>query len=215
VGFGGGEPTLHPDFVALCQFTAEKTRLALTCTTHGHVLDDAIMSSIGSSINFIRISMDGVGQTYERIRGKPFDVLCSQIEMVSKYTKIGINYLVNSATITDLDQAVTLAENMGASQFLLLPEQSAFGQGGIDNGTNLKLREWVQTCCTRVPLAVSEQGSLGLPTCDPLAEEGGLRAYAHVDAEGVLKASSFESDGVSVGSGSLMTALKELSGKRR
>ena len=38
VGFGGGEPTLHPEFAALCRRVASETRLAVTFTTHGHRL---------------------------------------------------------------------------------------------------------------------------------------------------------------------------------
>src|SRR5438094_984958 len=36
VGFGGGEPTLHREFTEICRQTAERTRLAVTFTTHAH-----------------------------------------------------------------------------------------------------------------------------------------------------------------------------------
>ena len=38
IGFGGGEPTLHPDFVNICKRVAGETQLAVTFTTHGHRL---------------------------------------------------------------------------------------------------------------------------------------------------------------------------------
>src|SRR5689334_18091084 len=36
VGFGGGEPTLYPQFVDLCREIHDCTELAVTFTTHGH-----------------------------------------------------------------------------------------------------------------------------------------------------------------------------------
>jgi len=39
IGLGGGEPTLHPRLVELCQYATQHTRLAVTLTTHGHRLD--------------------------------------------------------------------------------------------------------------------------------------------------------------------------------
>src|SRR5438552_9652420 len=37
IGFGGGEPTLHPRFVEICR-AASRRNLAVTFTTHGHRL---------------------------------------------------------------------------------------------------------------------------------------------------------------------------------
>lgn len=36
VGFGGGEPTLHCNFIEICRQAAEQTNLAVTFTTHAH-----------------------------------------------------------------------------------------------------------------------------------------------------------------------------------
>lgn len=75
IGFGGGEPTLHPKFAELCEFTANETSLAVTMTTHGHRLDESLIKRISGRIHFVRVSMDGVGTTYESIRSRPFDSL--------------------------------------------------------------------------------------------------------------------------------------------
>ena len=40
IGFGGGEPTLYPEFVKLCQYAAHQTRLSVSFTTHGHHVDN-------------------------------------------------------------------------------------------------------------------------------------------------------------------------------
>jgi hypothetical protein len=157
--------------------------------------------------------MDGVGPTYEAIRGKSFQSLCQIIQTARNLFPFGINYLVNSLTFPDLDAAVSVASTLGASQFLLLPEQPVGGAGGIDGRTARELRRWVSSYRGNVPLAVSEFGSDGLPTCDPLAGENGLRAYAHIDAKGTLKASSFDTTGNTIGTGGFVCALDELSSK--
>lgn len=73
IGFGGGEPTFHRGFPDICRFAARETGLAVTFTTHGHrLLDGSIATAIAGCVHFIRVSMDGVGRTYEAIRGRPF-----------------------------------------------------------------------------------------------------------------------------------------------
>ena len=57
---------------------------------------------------------------------------------------------------------------------------------------------------------MSEAGEAGLPTCDPLAEEAGLRAYAHIDASGMLKRSSYDAAGVPIGADGVVKALTTL-----
>ena len=49
-----------------------------------------------------------------------------------------------------------------------------------------------------------------MPTCDPLPNETGLQAYAHIDANGFLKRTSFDAEGVHIGSKNLLSALHQL-----
>jgi sulfatase maturation enzyme AslB (radical SAM superfamily) len=51
VGFGGGEPTLYPEFERLCQHVARETRLSLSFTTHGHHIDDVRAEALRGSVN--------------------------------------------------------------------------------------------------------------------------------------------------------------------
>lgn len=210
VGFGGGEPTLYPYFAELCRHVAHKTRLAVTFTTHAHRLDDALIASLAGSVHFVRVSIDGVGATYEALRGRPFAALCRRLEVVRTLAAFGINFVVNSSTLPDLDAAIELATQVGATEFLLLPEHSARGRSGIDDATVRALRRWVTLYRGKVPLTVSEDGAQGLPTSDPCPGEIGLRAYAHIDASGVLKRSSYDRDGVAIAADGVMRALKML-----
>jgi MoaA/NifB/PqqE/SkfB family radical SAM enzyme len=210
VGFGGGEPTLYPHFVPLCAYIYEHTRLAVTFTTHGHHLNERLVDALGATVNFVRISMDGVGETYERIRKRSFDALCDRIQAVGRLLPFGINYLVNEHTLKDLDAALRIATNLNASEFLLLPEQPANDRFGVDPDTMQNLNEWIRSYSGPVRLAISDRNSGGIPVCDPMANELGLRDFAHIDARGVLKRSSFDLDGIVIGPDGLVAALHRL-----
>lgn len=154
--------------------------------------------------------MDGVGPTYEALRGRSFAALRRRIEMVRRLAPFGINFVVNARTLPDLSPATALAAAEGASEFLLLPERASRDRGGIDERTRDALRLWVSAYSGTIPLAVSESDAVGMPICNPLPAESGLRTYAHIDAEGVLKRSSYDVDGIVIGVDGVMAALSML-----
>ena len=210
VGFGGGEPTLYPKLPDLCRFMIDETRLAVTLTTHGHRLDADLLHRLRGNINFVRVSMDGVGETYEANRGRPFADLIEKIKQIRDIAPFGINYVVNSCTIADLDEAIDMASRLSAREFLLLPERPVSLRPGIDEQTLLKLKGWIVSYGGKVPLSVCEDAADGLPTCDPLPLESGLAAFAHIDATGTLKRTSFAETGVKVGEKGIIHALQAL-----
>ena len=210
VGFGGGEPTLFPGFSALCEIAATKTQLAITFTTHAHKFDSLLYEQLRGNVHFIRVSMDGVEATYEALRGRSFARLREKLSLIRGLAAFGINYVVNARTLPDLDAAVSIAAEAGAKEFLLLPESPVRGGGGIDPETFCKLQNWVWAYRETVPLFISEAAAEGMPTCCPIPGETGLSAYAHVDARGFLRSSSFDETGVFIGSGGIMKALEAL-----
>ncbi|MBT2225124.1 radical SAM protein [Nonomuraea sp. NEAU-A123] len=210
VGFGGGEPTLLRDFPHLCQRLAAETQLAITFTTHGHHLDAALCSRLQDTVHFVRISMDGVGETYERLRGRSFSALLDRLADVRTLAPFGINYVVNDDTIGELDAAVAVAVDAGAREFLLLPEQPTSARSGIDSETMASLHAWVNAYQGSLALTVSAAAADGLPVTAPLPREEPLEAYAHIDANGTLKRSSYDDSGVAIGDGTIMQALAAL-----
>jgi len=82
IGFGGGEPTLYPEIEELCHFGSTNTNLAITMTSHGHRLNEHTVDAFKSSVNFLRISMDGVHDTYEKIRGRSFPSLLEKLDLI-------------------------------------------------------------------------------------------------------------------------------------
>jgi MoaA/NifB/PqqE/SkfB family radical SAM enzyme len=210
VGFGGGEPTLYPYFAELCAYTTENTGLAVTMTTHGHHLSDQLLQDLSGNVNFVRVSMDGVVSTYESLRGRSFTNLIQRIEALSKIVPFGINFVVNSNTIEDLDRAIELSVKLGCAEFLLLPEEPTLQTKGIDRDTLSRLQEWVARYRESIPLAVSEVRSDGFPTCNPLTGETGLSSFAHIDASGTLKRTSYDTSGIQILENGVMSALYKL-----
>ncbi|MDX2298385.1 MAG: radical SAM protein [Xanthomonadaceae bacterium] len=210
IGFGGGEPTLHPDFVDICKRVAGETQLAVTFTTHGHRLTPQLVERLKGSIHFARISVDGVGRTYEEQRGKQFASLLRGVESIATLSSFGINVVVNERTVAELDAMSELAHKVGASELLLLPQQATTEVTSMDGVVGRALQDWVSNYRGKVRLAVSEAGASGLPTCDPLPDERGLQAYAHIDASGMLRASSYSPAGAKIGDAGVLSALKRL-----
>lgn len=210
VGFGGGEPTLHRDFAKLCEFVSTNTGMAATFTTHAHRVDERLAAALEGHVHFIRVSMDGTGATYEALRRRPFRQLLRKLKLIRGLAPFGINFVVNATTFKDISEAVAIAIDCGASEFLLLPERSTSARDGIDDATGEALRIWVGSARTDIRFAISEVDSAGIPTCNPLRREKDLRSFAHIDASGQLKRSSFDRGGVPVGPGGIFAALERL-----
>jgi MoaA/NifB/PqqE/SkfB family radical SAM enzyme len=211
VGFGGGEPTLYPRFAELCAHTAKNTGLAVTFTTHGHHLDDQLIRKLKGNVHFLRMSMDGVGATYERLRGRSFAAFEKRLQTITGAIPFGVNYVINSDTFPDLDAAVDFAQQAGAAEFLFLPQQPVGNNPGIDQTSSQRLRSWVSRYRGGMRLAISEQGADGIPTCDPFKKENGLHKSVHIDAHGVLKTTSYALSGIPIGADTAMSALTKLS----
>ena len=210
VGFGGGEPTLHPKFAEICKFATDETNLAVTFTTHAHRLNENLLRALEGNVNFVRVSMDGVDSTYELNRGRSFNELVARIEDLRRIVPFGINYIVNAQTFSDLNAAIELASALEAREFLLLPEQPTISRSGIDEHTEGQLRTWVNDYKGIVRLAVNERNAEGLPTCDPLPLETGLESFVHIDASGTIKRTSYDISGVKIDALGVMSALRTL-----
>jgi sulfatase maturation enzyme AslB (radical SAM superfamily) len=215
VGFGGGEPTLYPKLAELCSYTSHKTKLAVIMTTHAHRLTDHLLNRLKGNLHFVRVSMDGVGSTYESIRRRPFETLLERIRALARITDFGINYVVNAKTIKDIDAAANLADELGAAEFLLIPEVPVGRGKGCDNDTVIKLHSWVYHYRGSVPLAVSEGSAEGLPTCNPFKNETGLASFAHIDAHGVMKRTSYNTSGIHIREDGVIAALYRLKAIKR
>lgn len=210
VGFGGGEPTLHPSFAKYCEFATNSTQLAVTFTTHGHHLKPKLLSRLEGNVNFIRLSMDGVQKTYERLRRKSFTEFTTRLRDARSIAPFGLNFVVNEDTINDLEAAITFAHAEGAKEFLLLPEQPTTQRQSLAESELKQLQLWVDSYKGDIPLSISETEAHSFGTCDPCAAETGLRAYAHITAMGHLQRTSFAPSGVPITKDGAIVALEKL-----
>lgn len=213
VGFGGGEPTLYRHLVDVCTYAAEQTRLAVTLTTHGHRWDADLIERLRGAVHFVRISVDGVETTYERLRRRSFDALRDRIDLISKAFPIGLNCVVNEDTVGQLTQVADLARAHGASELLLLPEQPTGARPGAAQDVVAALRRWVLAYAGPVPLAISAGGASGLPIAVALPKEEGLRSYAHIDATGLARTTSYSIIGEPVIEDGVLAAFGRLAGR--
>lgn len=210
LGFGGGEPTLYKHLPEVCAHAAESTTLAVTITTHGHRWNADMVSRFRGTLSFVRVSVDGVKSTYERLRGRSFSRLEAALDCIAADFKLGLNSVINADTIDDLDALADLAARYGASELLLLPEQPTAVAPGADSEVLRSLESWILSYDGPVSLATSADAELGVPIAEPLPREAGLRSYAHIDAGGIARASSYALDGVRIDNDGAMVAFARL-----
>lgn len=210
IGLGGGEPTIYPGFVRICQFAATETRLSVSFTTHGHHIDRELSERLQGSVHFIRVSMDGVGATYESIRRRSFSKFIEHLAHVRAISRFGVNVVINERTLPELDEVARISADVGACELLLLPQMPVRSLLAASVDTIQGLRRWVEGYKGPLKLCINESSAEGFPTCDPLVQEGGLRAYAHIDATGVLKPSSYADTGVQISEAGVLQALDRL-----
>ncbi|MFE2291961.1 radical SAM protein [Streptomyces sp. NPDC059452] len=210
VGFGGGEPTAYRGFAQLCSDIARSTSMAVTFTTHGHRLTPELVESLRGVVHFVRLSVDGVGATYERLRGRPFAAVVQAAGLLGSLAPFGINAVINADTVGELDDLAEFAVKVGASELLLLPEQPTATTPGIGAADAQRLVEWAATARAGVRLAISRTGlEATLPTAEAVPGECPLDAHMHVDATGVLRPHAYAPTGLSVGD-SIMEAVQAL-----
>jgi len=212
IGFGGGEPTLYPDFGSVCQEVSECTELSVSFTTHGHWHKRDLARELEGRVHFIRLSMDGMHGTYESNRGKPFGEFLAALETIRATAPFGINYLINDETIHELPSAADFVVERGAMELLLLPEVPQNGRNAPSERTIDALNGWMLDNWANYPLRSSSMYADRLTA--PVAAISDGRRYMdflHIDASGVLKGCAFDSDGVQISEqSSLQDAIHEL-----
>jgi hypothetical protein len=211
VGFGGGEPTAFPRFAELCEQAANSTSLAITFTTHGHRIDRILANRLRGSVHFIRVSMDGVGATYERLRGRLFRDFEEHLAHVSEICAFGLNVVVNDDTARDLGKIAAFAQRVGAREILLLPERRVGPRPGISVAAKRELENWILSAPRTVPLSISEADvSPHLSLAYPHGRtERATDAHVHVDAWGRVKPHAYRDKGLPI-RGSILEAIEAL-----
>jgi MoaA/NifB/PqqE/SkfB family radical SAM enzyme len=188
--------------------------MAVTFTTHGHRMTAELAEALRGSVHFVRLSMDGLGATYERLRGRSFDAFRRKVDFVSRVAPFGLNVVINDETVTELDAIASFAKESGAVEILLLPEQPVGKRHGISASASVRLTEWISSTSAGVRLAISESGATDeMPLARPFQNEQPLEAHAHIDARGLVRPHAYAVEGVPVGA-SILESLDQLRARR-
>lgn len=193
IGFGGGEPTLYPELPRLCRTISETTSLAVTVTTNGQSFSASLADRLTGSVNFIRLSIGGLNAGYEKMHGRPFSALLSNLQNIKRVSPIGFNILVSPGSLSHLTELVDFASSNGAQEILMLPLVSSSGVVFLSKDQRSRFSRWIDQNYDRYHLSVSaiaQEFISGprLPIEDP---RGPTYDFLHINSSRCISCSAF------------------------
>jgi MoaA/NifB/PqqE/SkfB family radical SAM enzyme len=207
VAFGGGEPTLFSGLGELCRRIWTETDLGISLTTHGHHLTKTLVDELITHVSIIRVSIDAPEPIYSRIRGRSLEDLLPKLSHAAERLPLGINTVVNGATLPLLDDLARIVRQLGAVDWLLLPET----KGGAFTNTETEweaLDRWISDHLETMTLRVSAEAVAFLTGPFPLAHEPD--DYAHIRADRMLCRCSYAGGGILLTGQPIIDALRAL-----
>lgn len=123
---GGGEPTLHPDFMKIVNLTASKD-VEIGLTTNGSQLYKFANDLPLEKFKYVRVSFDaGCEETYRKVHGAQKDDFAHVLEGANVLARrnlctVGMAYLVTPLNFRELPMAVKLAEDYGFDYISIRP----------------------------------------------------------------------------------------------
>ena len=213
IGFGGGEPTLHPGLISLCKTISASTNLAVTLTTHGLNFTEELAEKLKDSVHFIRISLGGIFQAYEDTHLRSFTEFQKILPLIKKTAPIGFNILINSNTLRQIDAMMEFALKNDVQEILLLPIVSSSGKLLLSGREKELLSNWINKNYKKRPLSLSAAigNILSVPILPIEDNRGPSYDFLHIDAHGKIKANAFTQNGIEINSSlNLMDAITKL-----
>jgi len=129
--FSGGEPLLREDLTELIRFSRESAIPWVDIITNGTLCNDEVARSlIGSGLNHVTISLDGISEVNDAIRGKgSFAKSVEAIDKLNYYKEkmkvtrpsIGINFTIMNKNINDMLKIVDFAKNKKCNTIVFQP----------------------------------------------------------------------------------------------
>ena len=132
---GGGESTLHPDFLEMCMYAKSKG-MSVGVLTNGTVLSAEYLKAMECPIDtfsYIRVSLDAAtSEIYKSIKrsdlwNRVTENITSLIEMRddNKRPRIGTKFLLNSVNLTEIERMIIVAESIGVDYVHFKAEHSS------------------------------------------------------------------------------------------
>lgn len=206
IAFGGGEPTLHPDLLEICQTVWRETELGISITTHGHNLTENHINELSSNISLLRISIDGIEPYYSKFRDKPLKELLPILQGLNGKIPFGINMVVNSLTINHLNDIKKLVKKYKAIELLLLPMYIKEKFTLKENEWKI-LNKWIEENQNEIPIRLSVEAKKFLDVPFLFENERWDNDFGSISIDLKLKKNSFTNEGFDIES---FNSLKEL-----
>ena len=146
VGFAGGEPLLRKDLAELVAY-ATSLGLRTEVTTSGYLLDEARANALfAAGLGSVVISIDGVGEQYEAIRGREWQRVERACELLSKAHKertvrVVIGFVLMKPTLDHVEAVQALSERLGIPLVISLLDASTYLFQLDDNQESFWIRE--------------------------------------------------------------------------
>ncbi len=111
MGFEGGEPLLRKDLAEILRESHDRFHTSLV--TNGILLKHRI-NEIKNYLDFLFVSIDGIGKVHDRIRGVDgaFEKSVEGIKVASQYVPTGISFTITSENMDEALKVVKLAEEL-------------------------------------------------------------------------------------------------------
>lgn len=141
---GGGEPTIHKDYLDLLAF-AKNEGFDVGTITNGSTITERNVDVYVKNLQWIRISMAGGDkESYREIQGvDQFEMIVKNIQLLSKKKKelnsnlnIGIRTLVTPKNLSTLTSFAEMIKNLNINYFQLVPDQFSDDNGTFWNEPN-------------------------------------------------------------------------------
>lgn len=120
---GGGEPTLHPDFVEIIH-SIRKNKMAIGLFSNGLKIDEVLPNI--RCFEWIRISLDADNPaTFKKYKGRNcFNTVIKNIKKLAAKkgnTLIGVGYISTRYNMGHIEDLIELLKNIGVDYFYIRP----------------------------------------------------------------------------------------------
>jgi MoaA/NifB/PqqE/SkfB family radical SAM enzyme len=138
---GGGEPTIHKNYLEIIKFCKE-TGFDVGTITKGSAITERNVDSLIDNLQWIRISLAGGDrESYKKVQGvDQFDLILKNIKLLAKRKterksnlNIGVRTLVTPENITTLENFVRIIRNENINYYQIAPDQFSSDKGEFWN----------------------------------------------------------------------------------
>ena len=144
---GGGEPTLHPDFLSIAQKITDNFDMGLItngASRNNWGKKESLMAEVVGRITWVRFSINGGSRTsYSKIHAtseEDFDIALKSVKNVvdSGKSTVGISYVVNYWNYHEISQFTKIASDLGVGVHKVSVRfQDALGTWSIPQHQNI------------------------------------------------------------------------------